>query len=117
MSEAPQPINFGGIGDVDMDPGPTNAAVARIADAGQVIGDAWRSAAGELAALEGKVGGGIDDLSTGFRERYKGMKPSLEQVASGAQENFQAMGANGNQIVLEYMKLTQQQVDRLRRLE
>ncbi|WP_350279195.1 hypothetical protein [Kribbella sp. HUAS MG21] len=117
MSEAPRPISFGGAGDVDMYPAETNAAVAGIADAGKVIGAAWAAAAPAIAADEAVVGTGLDELSAGFRERYNRIKPQLEKVAQEAEHNFQAMGANGNKIVLLYMELTRQQADRLRRLE
>lgn len=112
-----QGINFGGVGDVDMYPEETNAAVAGIADAGKIIGTAWAAAGPAIAADETKVGTGLDDLSAGFRQRYNAIKPQLEKVAQEAEQNFQAMGANGNKIVLLYMEMTNQQVDRLRRLE
>lgn len=117
MSGAPQPINFGGVGDIDMYPAETNDAVCGIADAGKIIGDAWAAAGPALATDEGKVGGGVDDLSAAFRANYNAMKPQLEQIATEAPANFEAMGANGNKIVIEYMQLTQQQVDRLRRIQ
>ena len=117
MSEAPQPINFGGVGDVDMYPTETNDSMVGIAGAGKAVGDAWAAAAPALLADEGKVGGGLDDLSTNFRRQYEVLKPQLEQAVSEAPENFRNMGVGGNRIVLEYMELTRQQVDRLRRLE
>jgi hypothetical protein len=112
-----EPINFGGVGDVDMYPAETNAVVAGIADAGRIIGTAWAAAAPAIAADEALVGTGLDDLSAGFRQRYNAIKPQLEKVAQEAEQNFQAMGANGNKIVLMYLEMTNQQVDRLRRLE
>jgi hypothetical protein len=117
MSEAPQPINFGGVGDIDMYPAETNNAVIGIAEAGKIIADAWAAAGPALAADEAKVGTGLDDLSAVFRANYNATKPQLEQIATEAPANFEAMGANGNKIVLEYMQLTQQQVERLRRLQ
>jgi hypothetical protein len=116
MSEAPQPINFGGVGDVDMYPAETNDSMIGIAEAGKVVGDAWAAAAPALLADEAKVGGGLDDLSTNFRKQYAVLKPQLEKAVGEAPANFEAMGANGNQIVLQYMELTHQQIDRLRRL-
>ncbi|MGZ0149055.1 hypothetical protein ACXJJ3_18435 [Kribbella sp. WER1] len=117
MSEAPHPISTGATGDIDMYPAEANAAVSGIADAGKIIGAAWAAAAPALAADEAKVGTGMDDLSAAFRQQYNAAKPQLEKVAEGAQGNFQAMGANGNKIVMHYMELTHQQTDRLRRLE
>lgn len=117
MSEAPRPISFSPSGDIDMYPAETNAAVAGIADAGRIIGAAWAAAGPALAADEALVGTGLDDLSAKFREQYNAAKPSLEKVATEAEGNFLAMGANGNQIVMQYLEMSHQQTDRLRRLE
>jgi hypothetical protein len=117
MSDQPQPINFGGTGDLNMLPAETNEAVVRIAESGKAIADAWANARPRLDEDEQKVGTGFDELSAGFRERYNAMKPQLEDIAVGAAPNFHAMGASGNNIVMHYMELDHQQTDRLRKLE
>jgi hypothetical protein len=117
MSPEHQPINFGGVGDIDMFPDETHAAVRKIYEAGRIIGDEWEKRGPEIAVDEGKVNTGFDDLSTGFRERYNALKPMLEKVASQAQQDFENMGTAGNDIVVRYLELTQQQVGRMRSLE
>lgn len=113
---SPQPINFGGVGDIDMWPAETNEAVLGIAEAGRVVADAWAAAEPAIAADVLEVGTGLDDLSAGFRRRYNEMAPQLAQIAREAPANFEAMGLNGHQIVVQYMQLTDQQIDQLRRL-
>jgi hypothetical protein len=44
------------------------------------------------------------------------MAPQLAQIAREAPANFEAMGLNGHQIVVQYLQLTDQQIDQLRRL-
>jgi hypothetical protein len=117
MSPEPQPINFSGVGDIDMFPAETHAAVSEIYRAGRRIGDEWKKRGPELAVDEGKVNTGFDDLSTAFRNQYNALKPMLEKVASQAQQDFENMGTAGNDIVVRYLELTQQQVDRMRSLE
>jgi hypothetical protein len=116
MSPSPQPINFGGVGDIDMWPAETNDAMVGIAEAGRFIAEAWATAGPAIAADALAVGGGLDDLSVNFRKHINEQGPKLEQVAVEAPANFEAMGANGNQIVMQYMQLTHQQIDMLRRL-
>jgi hypothetical protein len=117
MSPEPQPINFGSVGDMDMFPAETAAAVREIYEAGKIIGDEWRKRGPEIAFDEGKVNTGFDELSTIFREQYNARKPMLEKVANQAQDDFEKMGTAGNDIVVRYLELTQQQVDRMRSLE
>ena len=102
--------------DLDMLPSETNAAAHDIGDAGRIIGDTWKVIGPALAADEAAVGTGLDDLSATFRRDYNASKPQLEQLASGAEENFTKMGTNANDIVAKYVELARQQADRLRRV-
>jgi hypothetical protein len=119
MSEAPapQPINFGGTGSVEMYPAETNDLVLEIARAGDVIGRAWAAAGPALAADEAVVGTGFDDLSAAFRDRYTKIAPELGKLASEAPANFLAMAANGVDIVKNYLQLSHQNVESLRKLD
>lgn len=117
MNPEPRPISFSASGEIAMYPAETNAALSGIADAGKIIGAAWAAAAPARAADEALVGTGLDDLSTAFRTQYNAIKPQLEDVGNQAEQNFLAMGVNGNNIVKQYLELSQQQTDRLRSLE
>lgn len=117
MSPEPGPINFGGVGDIDMFPAETQAAIRRIAQAGNVVADTWAEVAPRIAADEAKVGTGFDDMSAAFREVYNLLKPQLVKLAEKVPENFEQMARTGNDIVDRYLRLTQQQVDRMRSVE
>lgn len=101
-------------GDLDMYPTETNAAAHAIGDAGRIVGDTWKAVGPALADDEAAVGTGLDDLSAAFRDSYNARKPQLEQLASGAEDNFTKMGTNANEIVAKYVELVNEQARRLR---
>jgi hypothetical protein len=117
MSPQPDPINFGGAGDIDMFPAETHALLREIFDAGAIFADRWGRLASAIAADENEVGTGFDDLSTTFRTQYNALKPDLETLSNNVQPSFERMGTNGNDIVVRYLEMTQQQVDQMRSLE
>jgi len=103
-----QPINFGGVGKVEMYPAETNDAMISLQAAGRPIKETWQQVSGAIAADEAKVGTGFDDLSTAFRGQYNVLSESLKKIAAAAGDSFEKMGANGVAIVVHYLELDNQ---------
>jgi hypothetical protein len=105
---APQPINFGGIGDLDMIPTAAHEAVKAIYQAGRIFGPVWRSLAPAIATDERAVSSGMDAMSVNFRTEYNAYKDAVGPIADEVQSNFTTLGQGGNGMIARYLELSNQ---------
>jgi len=114
----PQPINFDGVGDLDMLPGPAYEAVEAIYQAGKMFGPLWDTLAPSIFADEQVVTTGFDDLSVNFRDQYNPLKEAIGPIADMVERNFATFAQGGNDIIARYLELSDQiQPARMRSLE
>jgi hypothetical protein len=108
MSGAPKPIDFGGTGDIDMDPDPAFHEIWRIYQAGSAFGAAWPGLLGAIEADEEIVETGFDDVSIAYRNGYNAYEAVVKQLAERVMPELQEAGKAGNKIVALYLELSHQ---------
>ncbi|TWD81327.1 hypothetical protein FB561_2439 [Kribbella amoyensis] len=111
------PINFGGVGDIDMHPEQTGALTRRLHDAGAVFGREVPAAEGSINAGEQEADTGFDTLSKNFRAAYNASEPQLDQLNRTVQRLLEDLGNGGTRIVAEYVQQAEQDAARMRSLE
>jgi hypothetical protein len=117
MSE-PQPVNLGGIGDIDMYPVETHAAARVVHQAGKTFGEVWSRVGPAIADAESQLGQGADDLGTNFRNGYNAFAISAVPAAEAVQEVYEGLGEAGGKAVALYLETDQQIVpERFRSIE
>jgi len=105
---APKPIDFGGTGDIDMYPDATFQAIQRIYQAGSDFGAVWPGLLAAIDADEQIVETGFDELSIAYRTAYNQYKPVVQQQADRVAPDLHEAGTKGNEIVANYLELTNQ---------
>jgi hypothetical protein len=111
------PINFGGVGDIDMYPEETGEQLRRLHDSGAVFGNVRPGAEGAIRAGEQEANTGFDTLSVNFRASYEAGRPQLEQLSANVQPLLEEMGIRGATIVAEYIRHAEDDAARMRSLE
>ncbi len=108
------PINFGGVGDIDMYPEETRAAMRRLQQAGTDFGSRWSLLSAAIRVGELGSTTGFDTLSTRFRETYNPAKPPIQQASDAASGNVGGMGSQGSDMVGKYVEAAERDVARMR---
>jgi hypothetical protein len=111
------PINFGGVGDIDMFPDETGAQMRRLFDAGKIFGDALPAANAAIDKGEQEANTGFDTLSVDFRASYKAYETELDKLSPGIQPMVENLGSSGTRIVGEYLQHADEDAARMRSLE
>ncbi|MEV8378402.1 hypothetical protein AB0P21_37030 [Kribbella sp. NPDC056861] len=111
------PINFGGIGDIDMYTEETSALLRRLYESGKPFGDALPGATGTIEAGEREADTGFDTLSTNFRASYNASDEQLKQLSKNVKPLLEHMGTQGAKIVAEYIQHAADDAARMRSLE
>ncbi|GAB3813043.1 hypothetical protein [Kribbella italica] len=112
MSEGP--INFGGAGDIDMLPTEARAAMRRLQQAGTAFGNRWTVLSTAIRTGELEANTGFDTLSKGFRDAYNPAKEPIQQASDATGGAVGGLGAQGNQIVGQYVQSAQRDAARMR---
>ena len=110
------PINFGGVGDIDMYPDETREAMRRLQQAGTDFGLRWSLLSAAIRVGELGSSTGFDTLSTRFRETYNPAKPPIQEASDAASTNVGGMGSQGGDIVGKYVESAARDVARMRSL-
>ncbi|MEV6283159.1 hypothetical protein [Kribbella sp. NPDC051770] len=108
------PINFGGVGDIDMYPEQTREAMRRLEKAGTDFGTRWSLLSAAIRVGELGSTTGFDTLSVRFRETYNPAKPPIQEASDAASGNVGGMGRQGGVIVGKYVESAQRDVARMR---
>jgi hypothetical protein len=108
------PINFGGVGDIDMFPEETRAAMRRLQQAGTDFGSRWSILSAAILTGEQESTTGFDSLSKRFRETYNPAKPPIQEASDAAGANVGGIGTNGTVIVGKYLESAERDAARMR---
>ncbi|WBQ08438.1 hypothetical protein [Kribbella sp. CA-293567] len=111
------PINFGNVGDVDMFPEQTGGLMRRLTAAPEPFSEGLARNNPIIAAGEEEARTDYSELAKTFRANYNASVDQINELSSQVAKIFEGAGANGNQIVSEYVAHSQRDVERLRRLE
>ena len=111
------PINFGGVGDIDMYPDETDALMRQVCDAGALFGQTKSAATAAIEQGEQEANTGYDTLSVNFRASYGAGEVQLKQLSENVQPLMEHMGSSGAKIVQEYIKHADEDAARMRSLE
>jgi F0F1-type ATP synthase membrane subunit b/b' len=111
------PINFGNIGDVDMYPEQTGALMRGLSDAAEPFEGARAKNNPIIAAGEEAARTDYSELAKTFRANYNASVDQINELSAMVAKIFEAAGANGTQIVSEYVAHSEREVQRMRRLE
>ncbi|MEU4193260.1 hypothetical protein AB0E69_15290 [Kribbella sp. NPDC026611] len=106
---SPQPVNFGGVGDIEMYPDDTFRAAQVIYQAGTIFGNAFP---GLLAAIdhdEQVVSTGFDALSIAYRDAYNKYKEVVPKRAAQVAPDLYDAGNRGRLGVTKYLQLSEQE--------
>lgn len=108
------PINFGGVGDIDMYPEETRAVMQRLQQAGTDFGSRWSLLSAAIRVGELGSTTGFDTLSTRFRETYNPAKPPIQEASDATANNVGGLGTQGSGIVGKYVEAAARDVARMR---
>lgn len=106
---SPQPVNFGGVGDIDMYPDETFRAAQQIYRSGSVFGNRWPDLLRAIDHDEQIVSVGFDDLSVAYREAYNKYKEVVPKRADEVAPKLYDAGNRGRLGVLKYLQLSEQE--------
>jgi hypothetical protein len=114
---SPGPINFGGVGDIDMYPDETGAILRQLYDSAASFRDALPAATAAITSGEQEANTGFDTLSVNFRASYGAGELQLEQLSKNVQPLVEHLGIAGAKIVAEYIQHADEDAARMRSLE
>lgn len=87
------PINFGGVGDIDMLPRPTYDGAKLIFEAGLRFAPQWQAALSAIRGEERQLGKGR--LGAAFIANYNGLEEQLTPAVSAVAPTYVLMGQAG----------------------
>ncbi|MEV5961953.1 hypothetical protein AB0L70_09335 [Kribbella sp. NPDC051952] len=105
---SPQPVNFGGIGDIDMYPDDTFRASQQIYQAGGLFGSKWPGLLKAIDDDEQVVSTGFDELSVAYRAAYNAYKEVVPKQAAEVAPKLYKTADAGRRGVVEYLQLSEQ---------
>ena len=99
-------INFGGIGDIDMNTAPTLTVMNSLAQVGSTFGDAWSGLHDQIKAEEAALGDPVlgDIVSSAFREGYNRAEPDLSLGANAIPPQYDLTADSGRAAVGMYLQ-------------
>ncbi|MFI5713009.1 hypothetical protein [Kribbella sp. NPDC051620] len=118
MADAPQPINLGGLGDIDMYPIETQAAARLVHQAGKAFATVWDATVQHILDAEKMLGQGADELGKTFRASYNPFSSTVIPAARQIDPTYDGLAGAGSKAVVRYLEVDGQIIpDLFRKLE
>ncbi|MFF1817241.1 hypothetical protein ACFVWG_08085 [Kribbella sp. NPDC058245] len=110
------PINFGGIGDIDMYPDQTGALMRRLEAAGVAFGSQLPTLLQTINRGEQEANTGFDTLSKNFRLNYNASANQLKTLTGNVQPMLVRIATEGIRVVAEYVQHAENEAATMRRV-